>query len=151
MATVTRAKLDVPLLDLTRQYAEIQADVADAIREVCVSQRFILGPRVRELEERLAAYSHCRHGVGVSSGTDALLVALMALGVGTGDEVITTPFTFFATAGTVARVGARPLFCDIDPATYNLAPESVADVIAAQCEWRSGALTNRRKIGRAHV
>jgi len=148
MATVTRAKLDVPLLDLTRQYAEIQADVADAIREVCVSQRFILGPRVRELEERLAAYSHCRHGVGVSSGTDALLVALMALGVGTGDEVITTPFTFFATAGTVARVGARPLFCDIDPATYNLAPESVADVIAAQCEWRSGALTNRRTAGR---
>jgi dTDP-4-amino-4,6-dideoxygalactose transaminase len=151
MATVTSEKLTVPLLDLRAQYEQIEPEIMEAIRDVCASQRFILGPRVRALEEQVAAYSHCRHGVGVSSGTDALLVALMALGVGPGDEVITTPFTFFATGGTVARLGARPLFCDIDPVTYNLSAESVADLIATHCEWRSGELANRRTGGRVKV
>jgi len=90
MATVTSEKLTVPLLDLRAQYEQIEPEIMEAIRDVCASQRFILGPRVRALEEQVAAYSHSRHGVGVSSGTDALLVALMALGVGPGDEVITT-------------------------------------------------------------
>src|SRR5712691_979063 len=151
MATVTSERLEVALLDLKGQYEQIRAEVMEAIHDVCASQRFILGPRVRELEDRIAGYSQCRHGIGVSSGTDALLVALMALEVGPGGEVITTPFTFFATAGTVARLGARPLFCDIDPVTYNLSPDSVADVIATQCEWRSGSLVNRRTGGQVKV
>ena len=142
-----RGSITVPLLDLQNQYRELEGEMMEAIREVCASQQFILGPRVQELEERIAAYSHCRYGVGVSSGTDALLVALLALGVGRGDEVITSPFTFFATGGTIARLGARPLFCDIDPLTYNLSPESVADVIATDCEPRNDGLINRRTGG----
>jgi dTDP-4-amino-4,6-dideoxygalactose transaminase len=148
MSTLSAERMTVPLLDLRAQYESIEAEVMEAIRDVCASQRFILGPRVRALEERVAAYTDCRHAVGVSSGTDALLVALMALGVGPGDEVITTPFTFFATAGTVSRLGARPMFCDIDPVTYNLSDESVADAIVTRCEWRSGALVNRQTGGR---
>jgi dTDP-4-amino-4,6-dideoxygalactose transaminase len=139
--------ITVPLLDLRAQYREIEAEIMQALAEVCAEQQFILGPRVRELEETLARYSQCHYGIGVSSGTDALLMALMSLDVGPGDEVITTPFTFFATAGVVARLGARPLFCDIDRATYNLSPASVADLIAAQCERRGGRLINRRTNG----
>ncbi|TLY98303.1 MAG: DegT/DnrJ/EryC1/StrS aminotransferase family protein, partial [Gammaproteobacteria bacterium] len=112
--------MQVPLLDLKPQYRSMAEEIQAAIEKVCENQHFILGPAVRELEASIASYSQCRHGIGLSSGTDALLVALMALGIGPRDAVITSPFTFFATAGTIARVGARPLFCDIDPVTFNL-------------------------------
>ncbi|MDE2450563.1 MAG: DegT/DnrJ/EryC1/StrS family aminotransferase [Gammaproteobacteria bacterium] len=139
--------MKVPLLDLTQQYAKIAAEVKSAIERVCASQQFILGPQVRELELRMARYTHCEHGLGVSSGTDALLLALMALGIGPGDEVITSPFTFFATAGTIARLGARPVFCDIDPQTFNLSPARVEELIARECEIR-GDGGNRQLIRR---
>src|SRR5208337_5089345 len=104
----------VPLLDLKAQFAQIRAEVMPLIEGVCASQQFILGEHVRGLEAEIAHYCGSSFGVGVSSGTDALLLALMALNIGAGDEVITSAFTFFATAGTIARVGARPVFCDID-------------------------------------
>ncbi len=135
--------VQVPLLDLTLQYQPLAAEIQAAIARVCNGQHFILGPAVRELEASVAAYCQCRHGIGVSSGTDALLLALMALGIGAGDAVITSPFTFFATAGTVARTGARPLFCDIDPVTFNLSAVAVAELLERQCERRGGELFHR--------
>jgi dTDP-4-amino-4,6-dideoxygalactose transaminase len=133
----------VPLLDLRLQYQPLAAEILAAIEKVCASQAFILGPAVRELEAGVAAYSQCRFAIGVSSGTDALLLALMALGIGPGDAVITSPFTFFATGGTIARTGARPLYCDIDPATFNLSPAALARLLGGQCERRGGELVHR--------
>jgi dTDP-4-amino-4,6-dideoxygalactose transaminase len=135
--------MQVPLLDLKLQYQPLKAEILAAIEKVCASQGFILGPATRELEASVAAYCQCRFGIGVSSGTDALLVALMALEIGAGDEVITSPFTFFATAGTIARTGARPLFCDIDAETFNLSPAAVLSFIERRCDTRAGKLVNR--------
>lgn len=143
VASGVQSKITVPLLDLKPQYQQIQEEVLDRIARVCASQQFVLGPSVKELEGQIARYSQCGYAVGTSSGTDALLLALMALDVGPGDEIITAPFTFFATAGTVARLGARPLFCDIDPVTFNISPAAVADVIANRCLRRDGKLVNR--------
>lgn len=136
--------MQVPLLDLKPQYAPLAAEIQSVIEKVCASQGFILGPAVRELEAAVAAYSQCRFGLGLSSGTDALLLALMALNIGARDAVITTPFTFFATAGTIARTGATPLFCDIDPVTFNLSPAAVRALIEKNCERRDGALYTRK-------
>jgi dTDP-4-amino-4,6-dideoxygalactose transaminase len=109
---------------------------------------FILGPATRALEEEVAAYSQARFGVGVSSGTDALLVALMALGIGSGDEVLTSPYTFFATGGTIARTGARPVYLDIDPRTFNIDVARLWDFVENRCEVRDGTLVNRATGGR---
>ena len=117
--------MQVPSLDLIAQYSTIREEVNDAVTRVLESQRFILGPEVADFEEEIAKYLGCAHAIGVSSGTDALLAALMALQLGPGDEVITTPFTFFATAGAVHRLGGRPVFVDVDPHTLNLDPERV--------------------------
>ena len=124
--------MKVPLLDLTGQYAAIRPEIDAAMARVVASQRFVLGPVVRECEEAVAAYTGSAHGVGVSSGTDALLVALMAEGIGPGAEVVTTPFSFFATAGAISRVGATPVFADIDPATFNIDPALIEDRITAR-------------------
>ncbi|HEV8716026.1 MAG TPA: DegT/DnrJ/EryC1/StrS family aminotransferase [Candidatus Binatia bacterium] len=124
--------MKVPLLDLPAQYATIRTEVRAAIDRVCESQRFILGPEVTSLEEELATFCGVRYAVGVSSGTDALLMALLALRIGPGDEVITTPYSFFATAGVIARLGARPVFVDIDATTFNLDTAGVAERITGR-------------------
>lgn len=117
--------MQVPLLDLKVQYATIKQEVLAAVSEVLESQRCIGGPRVTELEEKIAAISDCEFAVGASSGTDAILNSLMSLDIGCGDEVITTPFTFFATVGCIARTGAKPVFVDIDPRTFNINAELI--------------------------
>jgi dTDP-4-amino-4,6-dideoxygalactose transaminase len=141
-ATSQAPAVRVPLLDLKAQYRTIAVEVMQAVEAVCDSQHFILGPQVSELEQSIARYSQCAFGVGTSSGTDALLLALMALGVGQGDAIVTSPYSFFATAGTIARLGARPLFCDIDPDTFNLSPASVRALLE-DCEPADGTLVHR--------
>ncbi len=121
--------MSVPLLDLRAQHATIKAEVAASLQELIDSQLFILGAPVERLEREVAELSHTAYAVGCASGTDALLLALRALDVGPGDEVITTPFTFFATAGTIHNVGARPVFVDIEPDTFNISVEAIAAAI----------------------
>ena len=117
--------MNVPLLDLRAQFASIEREVRAAMDRVLETQRFIGGPEVEGLEHEIAAYCGTRHAIGVSSGTDAILGALMALGIGPGDEVIVPPFTFFATAGCVVRLGGKPVFADIEPRTFNIDPSKV--------------------------
>jgi dTDP-4-amino-4,6-dideoxygalactose transaminase len=121
--------MKVPLLDLKVQYSTIRSEVQQAIGRVVESQHFILGPEVEELEQEIAAFCQVRFAIGVSSGTDALLAALMAISIGPKDEVITTAYSFFATAGVIARLGARPVFVDIDPKTFNLDSNAVGQKI----------------------
>ena len=123
--------MQVPLLDLKAQYTAIRGEVEPVIQEVIESQLFIMGEKVVELEDAIARYVDAKHAIGVASGTDALLLSLMALGVGIGDKVITTPYTFFATAGSISRVGAEVVFVDIDPKTYNLDPEKLEECLHA--------------------
>ncbi len=143
--------MKVPLLDLKPQYLALKPQLDSALLSVAASQHFILGPAVRALEASLADYCGARHGIGLSSGTDALLIALMACDLGAGDEVLTSPYTFFATGGTIARVGARPVFLDIDPATFNLRADLVEQFLEKDCERRADQVYNRRTGGRVRA
>ena len=128
-AMPTKTTMQVPLLDLKAQYAEIKQDIDDAVRRVMESARFIGGPEVSSLEEEVARYSQSPHAIACASGTDALLLSLRALGVGPGDEVVTTAYSFFASAGTIVNTGGTPVFVDIDPRSYNLDPHRLEAAI----------------------
>ncbi len=140
--------IKVPLLDLRLQYASFKDELLPILERLYESQYFILGPEVTALESAVATYSGCAHGIGVSSGTDALLLALMALGIGPGDAVLTSPYTFFATGGTIARTGARPIYLDIDAPTYNLSPAAVQRFIDEECTSGGDGLVHRASATR---
>ena len=124
--------MKVPLLDLKPQYESIRVEIDKAIKDVVESQYFIMGPQVKECEAAIAKYSQAAYGLGVSSGTDAILLALMSENIAPGDEIITTPYTFFATAGCIARLQAKPVFVDIDPITYNINPSLIEEKITSK-------------------
>ena len=123
----------VPLLDLGEQHRTLAALIREQVDDVLRTNRFILGPKVEEFEDAICRYTGAQFAVGVSSGTDALLAILMALGIGGGDAVVTTPYSFFATAGCIARVGATPLFVDIDAETFNLSPRALEEFLQSKC------------------
>jgi len=141
----SRKNVKIQLLDLKAQHAAIRDDIAAAVAEVFDSQRFIMGPKVEECERAIAGYCSCAYGIGVSSGTDALLASLMAENIGPGDEVITTPYTFFATAGSIARTGATPVFVDIERDTFNIDPS----LIEARVTEKTRAVMPVHLFGRA--
>lgn len=124
--------MGVPLLDLKAHHAPLHKEIMAVLEQTLHSNAFILGPAVEQLEARIATYCQAKHGIGVTSGTDALLLALMALGVGAGDEVITSPYSFFATAGVVARLGAKPVLVDIDATTFNIDPSRIEHAITSK-------------------
>src|SRR5215469_11204736 len=126
-ATITTKR--IPLLDLQAQHRPLRDELLRAMARVVDSQHFILGPEVKQLEKEIAAYTGVAHGVGCASGSDALYLALLAAGVGPGDEVLTTPFSFFATAGSISRTGAVPVFVDIQPDTFNIDPTLLAEAV----------------------
>jgi len=132
------APYKIPIIDLRAQYRQIRDEVRQAIDEVNESQQFILGPAVKRFEKQMAAYLRCTHAVGVASGSDALLLALMALGIGPGDSVITTTFTFFSTVSSIVRLGAKPLFVDIDADTYLLSVDGLGKLLEARGRPRDG-------------
>lgn len=123
--------MKVPLLDLQAQLEYLEDDLTAAVLRVLKSTQYIQGPEVEELEKEIALYCGAQYGVGVTSGTDALLVSLMSLGIGAGDKILTTPYSFFATMGVILRLGARPVFADIDPVSFNIDPEKAAEILAA--------------------
>ena len=133
----------VPLLDLSEQYRALATPIRQQIDEVLQSQRFILGPKVQQFERALCDYTGAKFAIGVSSGTDALLAVLMALEIGPGDAVITTPYSFFATTACIARVGATPLFVDIEPETFNISPAAIRSFIEKNCRQVNGVLMTR--------
>jgi dTDP-4-amino-4,6-dideoxygalactose transaminase len=132
--------MKVPLLDLQAQLNIFEEEMIGAVTDVVRSTRYIGGPEIESLEKEISEYSRAAYGIGVSSGTDALLVSLMALDIGEGDLVLTTPYSFFATMGVILRLGARPVFADIDPVSYNIDPEKVAQALAADTERKIKAI-----------
>ena len=135
--------MQVPLLDLKAQHRQTRAAVMAALEAVCDEQAFILGARVADLEKDIQKYIGVSQAVGVASGTDAILLALMACGVGAGDEVVTVPYTFFATAGSISRLGAKPVFVDIKPDTYNMDPARLERAVAARTKATCSASARR--------
>src|SRR5258708_6552025 len=127
---IKTADMKVPLIDLAAQHQFLRAQLLQAVERVMDSQQFILGQEVEALEGEIAHYCTTKHAVGCASGSDALLLALMALNIEAGDEIVTSPFTFFATAGSIVRLGARPVFVDIDPRTYNIDVEQIPAAIS---------------------
>jgi dTDP-4-amino-4,6-dideoxygalactose transaminase len=134
----------VPLLDLSEQYRSLAVPIRERLEEIFATQRFVLGPNVERFEKAIGQFIGTRHAIGISSGTDALLVAYMAVGLGPNDAIITTPYSFFATAGCVARTGALPLFVDIDRDTYNLSPQLLTEFLEKECDTRDETTVHRR-------
>jgi len=136
-------RMRVPLLDLSEQYRQLSGPIRTRIDAILASQQFILGPNVEKFENAICRFTGAAHAIGASSGTDALLAVLMALGIGRGDAVVTTAYSFFATAGCIARLGATPLFVDIEPSTYNISPQALEAFLRDECERKNDAVTVR--------
>jgi dTDP-4-amino-4,6-dideoxygalactose transaminase len=148
---ISMDRTGVPLLDLQAQYATIHNEIEAAVGEVLESQRFILGPAVSALEKEIAQFCTTSQAVAVASGTDALLISLKALGVKAGDAVVTVPFTFFATAGVIVNLGARPIFVDIDEASFNMDPESLSNFFSNECSFESSSFKLTHKASQATI